>query len=587
LTQEKPASGGAAGEGSASDSSGYPALRWRGVSALVVTLVLTAGLAFFIALMREGRTTLGDLSAAWAIVLIVTFAATVGWSLGGVLLVSFVAQRRVDDVLTGNLWTHWPLVAPATLAVLAFVSDAVNHRLVETDDLRWLWAVPIGIWIAGQVLWLPLSLDQVRLSPVRVVRDALLALAGGRFTRLTFGLVFVQFVLLRLGLALLWRPIGWFERGSDVGAYEQRARLTLQGLQPYLDYWVEYPPVFPWMASGLKLLSVPLGGGEAVFQVLFSLMMVAFEAGILWLIHAIAVRVWDEPRGLVTAAAYAALFYPIYIANRHFESIAVFFLLLGVYLVIRERRHTAILAIALGMLTKLFPAAALPGLLAGQSWTGRTRFVGLLFAAVAGALVPLAVVGREFFVASWQNMLMRPGWETMWALVDGYFGFGWIHRYRQTPETALEFNYTPDLPAAAWWGSAALVAALYAALALRRSPLSPAGVVWTSGLALVGFALYLRGWSPQFMVWILPFVLLAYPGGRGYLMATGLSILALLENPVYFVLLADDHSWTLWVVVVARSLAVLALGVVFARRLWLEDRSATSLTAKEPDAAHA
>ena len=379
------------GDVTAVESPEYPARRWRGIVALAVTLALILGLAVFIALMREGRTTLGDISAAWALYLVVAFAATAGWGLACVLLVAFVAQRRVDDVLVGYVWTHWPLLAPTTLAVMAFVSDVVNHRLVATDDLRWLWAVPIGVWVAGQVLWLPLSLDRVRPDPVRVVRDAVAALAGGRFTRLTFGLIFVQFVLLRLGLALLWRPIGLFERGSDVGAYEQRARLALQGLQPYLDYWVEYPPVFPWIASGLKLLSVPLGGDEAAFQVLFSLMMVGFEAGILWLIHAIAVRVWDEPRGLVTAAAYAALFYPIYIANRHFESIAGFFLLLGVYLVIRERRHTAALAIALGLLTKLFPVAALPALLAGQTWTARARYVGLTVVAVVGALAPLAV----------------------------------------------------------------------------------------------------------------------------------------------------------------------------------------------------
>ena len=586
MRPEPPAASNTAGPVTAAKGPVYPALRWRGIGALVVTLALVLGFALFVALMREGRTTLGGISAGWALTFAGTFAATAAWSLASVLLVAFAAQRRVDDVLPGHAPTHWPLLAPVTLAVMAFVSDAVNHRLLQTDDLRWLWAGPIGVWVAGQALWLPLSLDRVRLSPIRVTRDAIAGLAGSRFARLTFGLVFAQFVALRLGLALLWRPIGLFERGSDVGAYEQRARLALQGLQPYLDYWVEYPPVFPWIASGLKLVSVPLGGDEAAFQLLFSLVMVAFEAGILWLIHAIAVRVWDEPRGLVTAAAYAALFYPIYIANRHFESIAVFFMLTGVYLVVRERRHTASLAIALGVLTKLFPAAALPALLAGQPWAARTRYLGLAAAAVIGALAPLAVIGREFFAASIQNMLMRPGWETVWALADGYFGFGWIHRYRQSPHTALEFNYTPDLPAAAWWGAAAVVAALYAVLALRRSRFTPAAAVWTTGLALVAFALYLRGWSPQFMVWLLPFTLLAFPGGRGFLIATGLSGLALLEYPAYFVLWSE-HQWVLWIVVVARTLAILALGVVFARRLWHEGRSSAARPAAATSSADA
>jgi len=586
LTKKTLADGISAKDPAVAEVPAFPALRWRGIAALFVALLLILGLAVFIALMREGRTTIGGISGPWALYFGLTFVATTAWSLAGVVLVAFVARRRVDDVLVAQVWTHWPLIAPATLTVMAFLSDVVNHRLVETDDLRWLWAAPIGIWVAGQVLWLPLSLDRVRPTPVRVLREAATGLLGSRFTRLTFGLIFVQFVLLRLGLALLWRPVGLFERGSDVGAYEQRARLALQGLQPYLNFWVEYPPVFPWTASGLKLLSVPLGGDEAAFQVLFSLMMVGFEAGVLWLVHAVAVRVWDAPRALVTAAAYAALFYPIYIANRHFESMATCCLLLAVYLVIRERRHTAALAIALGVLTKLFPVAALPAVLAGQSWSARIRLVGLLLAAVVGALAPLAALGREFFVASFQNMLLRPAWETVWALADGYFGFGWIHRYRQSPDTALEFNYTPDLPAAAWWSVAVVVAGLYALLALRRQPLTPAATVWTTGLALVAFALYLRGWSPQFMVWLLPFAVLAFPGGRGFLIATGLSVLALLEYPAYFVLWSD-HQWALWIVVVARTLAHLTLSVVFARRLWLAGRVASEKPAESLDAAHA
>ena len=184
-------------------------------------------------------------------------------------------------------------------------------------------------------------------------------------------------------------------------------------------------------------------------------------------------------------------------------------------------------------------------------------------------------------------MLARPGWETLWALADGYFSFGWVHRYRQAPHTALEFNYTPELPIAAWWGAAGVVGMMYLALALRRSPTTPASLVWMTGLALTAFALYLRGWSPQYMVWLLPFALLAFPGGRGFLIATGLSGLALLEYPVYFVLWAHYHPWALWIVVALRTLAILALGVGFARLLWLEGRSAKERPAKGLDSAHA
>jgi len=193
---------------------------------------------------------------------------------------------------------------------------------------------------------------------------------------------------------------------------------------------------------------------------------------------------------------------------------------------------------------------------------------------------------RGFVAASIQNRRVRPDWETVWALAAGYSGVGWIHRYRQSPDTALELNYTPDLPAAAWWATDAAVAALYAVLALRRSPPTPASVVWSTGLALAAFALYLRGWSPQFMVWLLPFALLAFPGGRGFLIATGLSGLALLEYPAYFVLWSE-HPWVLWLLVVARTLAILALGAVFAHRLWRDARASTTKPATAPSSAHA
>ena len=138
----------AARNAKALEGPAYPALRCRGIAALVVTLVLILGLALFIALMREGRTTLGGISATWVLYFAITFTATVGWSLAGVLLVAFAAQRRVDDVSAGYAWTHRPLLAPATLALMAFVSDVANRRLVQTDDLRWIWAASVGAWAA-------------------------------------------------------------------------------------------------------------------------------------------------------------------------------------------------------------------------------------------------------------------------------------------------------------------------------------------------------------------------------------------------------------------------------------------------------
>ena len=543
-----------------------PVFRLRGWIAILATTMLGAGLAVFIATIREGRTSPTSVSGEWLTAFGVTLALMMGWSTAGTALISFTARRRLDDVASRYVWTHLPLLIPTGLAVAAYQSDEANHVLTQSSQSQWQWGLALGIWIVGQALWLPVGLDNQPIRVLGLLKASLRTIGASAFTRLTFGLIFVQFVLSRSLLAIFWQPIGFFERGSDVGAYEQRARLAMQGLYPYLDYWVEYPPLFPWLASGLKLLSTNFGGTDAAFQLIFSFAMLPFEAGTLWLVYAIGQRVWDEPRGLMSALAYALLFYPAYIANRHFESIAVFFLLLGTYLIIMNRRHCASLAIALGILTKFFPFASFPVLIASQSRLGRVRLLGLGGLAIAGGIIPFFIVSREYAVASIQNMLLRPGWETIWALADGYFSFGWVHRDRLNPNTAIAFNYTPDIPNYVWWGTATIVAVIYGYIALRPAPATAKSTLWGTGLAVVTFALYLRGWSPQFTVWVLPFVVLAYPGGRGFLFASVLSTVALLESPGFFYLWSEQPL-VLWAIVIIRTALFIAIGIMFARRL--------------------
>ena len=67
-------------------------------------------------------------------------------------------------------------------------------------------------------------------------------------------------------------------------------------------------------------------------------------------------------------------------------------------------------------------------------------------------------------------------------------------------------------------------------------------VDWSDGRRAVAFTaltqnlltLYLKGYSPQFLVMLLPFVLLLIPGWRGIAYALLLSVVNLVEYPIYF-----------------------------------------------------
>ena len=56
------------------------------------------------------------------------------------------------------------------------------------------------------------------------------------------------FVSLRLFLQFVSRPQGFVLDASDYNFYLDIAQLSDRGLYPTVDFWLEYPPVFPWLA---------------------------------------------------------------------------------------------------------------------------------------------------------------------------------------------------------------------------------------------------------------------------------------------------------------------------------------------------
>jgi hypothetical protein len=66
----------------------------------------------------------------------------------------------------------------------------------------------------------------------------------------------LAFVVLRALAALLLRPGGYIDVDGAINSwlYSGYGYLGAAGEYPFVDYWVEYPPVFPWMSVGLYRL---------------------------------------------------------------------------------------------------------------------------------------------------------------------------------------------------------------------------------------------------------------------------------------------------------------------------------------------
>jgi hypothetical protein len=79
------------------------------------------------------------------------------------------------------------------------------------------------------------------------------------------------------------------------------------------------------------------------------------------------------------------------------------------------------------------------------------------------------------------------------------------------------------------------------------------------GLTVSAFVVTSAGFSPQFVAWLMPFIVLLLPNLRGFVYATALTLVTLfVERVVYFSLFPEAH-WLLWVIVAVRTLLILAL----------------------------
>ena len=184
-----------------------------------------------------------------------------------------------------------------------------------------------------------------------------------------FLVVLVLFVSFRLLAILLFRPGGYIYDYADFAFYYAWGTLLPMGHRPFVDLWAAYPPLFPALmlpvfefASRVPAWVDP----RLIFYTLFGVELLLFETGNLILIYRLAGKLdRDEGRGarseerglsldsrstqhatqlvprpspLAPPIIYALLFAPVYILLGWFETMPLFFLLLGLDLLLGRSR---------------------------------------------------------------------------------------------------------------------------------------------------------------------------------------------------------------------------------------------------------
>lgn len=386
-----------------------------------------------------------------------------------------------------------------------------------------------------------------------------------------FLLILTLFVAFRLMMAMAYPPEA-LTSYSDYPYFYALADLVRQGYYPLLHYWYEYPPVFPYLSQAVYAIT----NGYHAYATLLAVVMLIFEAGNLAFLYLIANEIYSKETSLKVAWMYSGLFIPTFFLWSGLDSLALFFMLLSLLWLLRNRHALSAVALGLGLMTKY-----LPGILLASVW----RFVKirkalgytLLTAAVAVAiLLPFAIASPSYTLASLRSQASKSSWQTIWALIDGNYTtglFGPVADHLDPTRAGLQLHDPSRIP---WFVTTPLFALIYLYLFSRPADTDDKKTLLSfTGVTLCLFFLWSKGWSPQWQVMLIPLILLVFPNGHGVLYCLVLGFVNFLEWPV---ILSRGLTQFLPLTVVTRTLILGLMAVELYQTLSLRPQERETAT---------
>jgi uncharacterized membrane protein len=283
-----------------------------------------------------------------------------------------------------------------------------------------------------------------------------------------------------------------------------------EGKVPYRDHPVEYPVVTGYFMGAIGLPVHAVGAEQPDInqgQWFYNVNVLVLGAIALATVAAIIAlrrrRPWD-------AAMFALSPALLLTATVNWDLLAVGFAAFGV--LAWARRHPILAGVLLGLggAAKMWPLFILGPILVLAARTGRWRAalttIGTGVATLVLANLPVALAYRESWLRFFRLNDERPiDWGTLW----------YIGRYldgRVTPDSPGPFQWLSDNVSSlntlsyALFGLACLGIGGLALFAPRRPRLAALAF-----LVVAAFLIFSKVWSQQFVLWLLPLVILARP----------------------------------------------------------------------------
>jgi hypothetical protein len=373
-----------------------------------------------------------------------------------------------------------------------------------------------------------------------------------RFSRFPWNIAGL-FILIRI-MFVLATPIEGLRGYGDFIHYYRLAELGT----PFLDYWMEHAPIFSFLS---RLLFVLSGGGQHIYDYLLFIILSFVQMGSIILFCRLAQRLFSDARAVQLGWVYFAILSGLSYGWWYFDPISVFTVLLGLNCLLEGKDLKAGLALGVGILTKWFPALVFP-----FAWKARPQrrallVIGLALSVTVLVFGTLYLLSPDFTTSSIRSQSSKGSWETIWALIDGNLStgnFGPLSE-RFDPEAALQLRGNPAKinPLLTLLGFAVVGVWIFNRVKSKdtRVLISFLGLTWCM------FLLWSPGWSPQWILHLIPLILLTLDIRQSVFFSLNLILVSLMEWPV---LLSRGRFDLLWLPVVIRTFLLVVLGIVFA-----------------------
>jgi hypothetical protein len=361
--------------------------------------------------------------------------------------------------------------------------------------------------------------------------------------------------------------IAWLEQGrlSDVPLYLHYARLVRGGAVPYRDFAFEYPPAaLPPMLLA-KYMSWSYATSFAVLMGLCGAGCIFAAASALRAIGADLARTWAALLAIgVSPLVLGSLF------DTRFDLWPTLLAILALAALVRDRPILSGALLGLAFSAKLWPGVLVP-IAVVHLWrrSGRKNALSHVVAFVivaAACFLPFAVLAPHGLQTMFSDQLDRPlQVESLGAAVLMAAEHLGLH-----PLATIDSHGAQALSGrgAGLAADLSTVFEIAAALAVwiffwRRRNTGEATLI-AAAAVVAGVVAFDRVLSPQYLIWLVPFIVLVR-GVRG-VVAVGLLLLALGLTqtwfPSHYWSLALDHAapWSWYLL--ARDLALVALAAV-------------------------